>query len=137
MQQPGWSQPQRIPVQGVPQGMRPVNSQAGYVFVSDMNGSRSAQHLAQAVMSSVSDGFFDAQPQVMGTNIDPNDTFAQVTFQASLRGMPVTGMISTVADGRGAGKGYLLFDAPQAIAQTGPMMMAAVQQDMRGGQQQW
>lgn len=135
-QQPGWMQPQPMPVQGVPQGMRPVNSQAGYVFASDMNGTRSAQRLAQAVMSSVSDGFFDAQPQVMGTNGDPNDTFAQITFQATLRGAPVTGMISTVADGRGAGKGYLLFDSPQSIAQTGPMMMAAVQQDMRMGPSQ-
>jgi len=119
----------------VPAGMQPIQSQAGAVFFSAMNGSRSASRLSQAIMQSLQQGYFDAPPQIMGAMNDPSDMFGQMGFQATVRGQPVMGMIAVVSDGQNGGKGYLMIDRADRFNQTAPMMMNTMQQHagMGGG----
>lgn len=141
--QPGWPQAPASPQPGypgasaalsapTPRGMDPLQAQAGAVFVSTMNGSRSAGQLSQALLQGVQ-GYFDGPPQVMGAMTDPSDMFGQIGFQATLRGRPVMGIIAVMSDGRSGGRGYLMFDAAERFNQTAPLMMNAVQQNAGAG----
>lgn len=116
-----------------PRGMDPLQSQAGVIFASNMNGSRSAGQLSQAVLQSLQQGYFDGAPQVMGAMTDPSDMFGQVGFQATLRGQPVMGIIAVMSNGQNGGRAYLMFDAAERFNQTAPMMMNVVQQNAGGG----
>lgn len=127
---PGAMGPQggALQVTGAPQGMRPIRSQAGYVFVTQLGGSPQASKLVQGLVQGVSD-YFDGPPQIIGQQTDPSDRMSQVAFRATLHGAPVTGQIAVAGDGRGSGVGYLLFDSPERTPQTMNIMLQAT----RGG----
>lgn len=135
-QQPGYpQQPGGGSLQvSVPRGMEPLQSPAGAVFFSAMNGTRSASRLSQAIMQSLQ-GYFDGPPQIMGQMNDPSDMFGQMGFQATLQGQPVMGVIAVVSDGQNGGKGYLMLDRADRFNQTAPTMMNTMQQHagMGGG----
>lgn len=133
-QQPGYpQQPGGGLLQvSVPRGMQPLQSPAGAVFFSAMNGTRSASRLSQAIMQSLQ-GYFDGPPQVMGQMNDPSDMFGQTGFQATLQGQPVMGVIAVVSDGQNGGKGYLMLDRADRFNQTAPVMMNTMQQHVGMG----
>ena len=136
-QQPGYpgagpGQGQQLQVTGGPQGMHPLQSQAGYVFVTRLNGSGQSSKLAMAVVQGVS-SYFDGTPQVTGNQSDPQDQKTQVYFRATLHGAPVMGVIAVNSDGQSGGIGYLLFDSPDRIQSTLPIMAAATRQAPQGG----
>ncbi len=117
-----------LSVSGPPQGMRPIASQAGYVFMTQLNGTPRASQLLEALEQGVN-GYFDGQPQILRTQIDPNDRIAQVAFQTSLHGAPVTGQIVVASDGRSGGVGFLMFDSPERTPQTMNAMIQAASQN--------
>jgi hypothetical protein len=130
--QPAWGQPQGYPsaqggglqVPGAPQGMRPIPSQAGYVFITRLGGSPQASKLLQGLSQGVST-YFDGPPQIIRSQNDPSDRVAVVAFQASLRGQPVLGQMMIATDGSGGGTGFLLFDSADRTPQTMAAMLAA------------
>lgn len=142
-QQPGYpNQPQQPGYPGggqlqarAPQGMQPLQSPAGAVFQTTLNGSRSATQLGQAVVQSLQQGYFDRPPQIMGAMSDPSDMFGQVGFQTTMQGRPVMGIIAIMSNGQNGGRAYLMFDTAERFNQTAPVMMNAVQQHagMGGG----
>lgn len=138
-QQPGYPGGGGAPMQAqAPQGMQPLQSPAGVVFQTTMNGSRSASQLSQAVVQSLQQGYFDRPPQIMGAMSDPSDMFGQVGFQTTMQGRPIMGIIAVMSNGQNGGRAYLLFDAAERFNQTAPIMMNVVQQHagMGGGQPQ-
>lgn len=118
-----------------PQGMQPLQSPAGAVFQTTLNGSRSASQLSQAMVMSLQQGYFDHPPQIMGAMNDPSDMFGQIGFQTTMQGRPIMGMIAVMSNGQNGGRAYLMFDAAERFNQTAPIMMNAVQQHagMGGG----
>lgn len=140
-QQPGYPNQPGYPGGGgqlqarAPQGMQPLQSPAGAVFLSNMNGSRSASQLGQAVVQSLQQGYFDRPPQIMGAMNDPSDMFGQIGFQTTMQGRPVMGIIAVMSDGQNGGRAYLMIDSADRFNQTAPVMMNAVQQHagMGGG----
>jgi hypothetical protein len=134
--QPGYPNQPAGPIQvSAPQGMQPLQSPAGAVFQTTLNGSRSASQLSQAVVQALQQGYFDRPPQIMGAMNDPSDMFGQVGFQTTLQGRPVMGMIAVMSNGQNGGRAYLLFDSAERFNQTAPVMMNVVQQHagMGGG----
>jgi len=128
---PGAMAPQggaALQISGAPQGMRPIQSQAGYVFVTQLGGSPRASQLVEGLVQGVSD-YFDGPPQIIGQQTDPSDRMSQVAFRATLHGAPVTGQIAVAGDGRSNGVGYLMFDSPERTPQTMNIMLQAT----RGG----
>jgi hypothetical protein len=127
---PGAMAPQggALQVGGAPRGMRPIQSQAGYVFVTQLGGSPRASQLVEGLVQGVSD-YFDRPPQIIGQQTDPSDRMSQVAFRATLHGAPVTGQIAVAGDGRSNGVGYLMFDSPERTPQTMNIMLQAT----RGG----
>ena len=128
---PGANQGQPLQVTSAPQGMHRLQSQAGYVFVTQLNGSPQSSKLAMAVVQGVS-GYFDGAPQVTGNQSDPQDQKTQIYFRGTLHGAPVMGVIAVNSDGQNSGIGYLLFDSPDRIQASLPIMAAATRQAPQG-----
>ncbi len=124
------ARPRVQPVDG-PQGMSPVDSPVGHVFTTSLNGAASAAKLNQGLIVGVSD-FFDAPPRLFANQTDARDRFSQVAFDGVLRGARVAGMIAVMSDGQSGGTGFLMFDQPNQVQQTMPLMMRAAQQAVQG-----
>lgn len=115
-----------LQVAGPPPGMAPLQSQAGYVFTTQLSGSPQASKLVQAVLQGTQ-GYFDGPPRIVGQQTDPSERMAVVYFNSTLKGQPVSGMVGVQGDGQNNGVAYLLFDSSDRVQQTMPMMMAATQ----------
>ncbi|WP_040308584.1 hypothetical protein [Asticcacaulis biprosthecium] len=128
-QMPGGAYPGNgAPLQlaSAPQGMNRLNSQAGYVFRSGLNGQGPLPQQSRDTYNRLM-AYFDAQPQVLGYTDDPSGRMSQVGFQATKNGAPVMGMLTVMQTQSGA-VAILMLDSPDRFQSSMQAMMAAAQQ---------
>lgn len=98
----------------VPEGMRSLaTSGSGHVFTTTLNGSRSAQQLAQALMQGMQ-AYFGGSAHLLQAIADPSDTRVQAAFSAQRDGVPVMGVLAITVRGE-SGQAVVMFDEKRAL----------------------
>lgn len=113
-------------ISGAPQGMTPLQSQAGHVYRASLAGSTPVPQQSRDFYMKLIP-FFDGQPQVMGYLDDPSGRMAQVGFQATKGGVPVMGMLVVTQTQNGA-VAVVMLDSPDRFQSSLQAMNAAAQQ---------
>ncbi|WP_155908505.1 hypothetical protein [Asticcacaulis sp. YBE204] len=117
---------QPLQLQGAPNGMTRLNSQAGHVYRQQLSGNGPVPQQSRTYYD-VLVKYFDAPPQVLGYQDDPSGRMAQVGFSATKNGAPVMAMLTVTGTGNGPATAFLFMDSPERFQSSMPAMMASVQ----------
>ncbi len=113
---------QTLQLTSAPAGMTRVQSPAGNVFRTTLNGTGPIPQQSREFYMKLMP-YFDAQPQVMGFLDDPSGRMAQVGFAGTKGGVPVMGMLMVTQGQNGGAVATVLLDTPERFQQSMQAMM--------------